>query len=95
MINKTQNKRLKKVLKGNFMPLITSKLISYAYLDKKAKPFAKPYISNVLNGRESNANIEKVIFEVYSEMKAQQSKMKVLRNEILENKIPEAVTSGT
>lgn len=95
MINKTQNKKIKKVFKYGFMNELISKLNENEIFTEKGEPFKKPYLSNVLNGRESNLKIEKVIFEMYKEKKQELTKIKVEHNNCFENKKPEAVTPGS
>jgi hypothetical protein len=94
MINKTELKKLKKVLKRGFMNELINKLNDKQMFTVKGESFKKPYLSNVLNGRESNISIEQVIFELYNDKKNTLTKMNVTRKKILENKKPEAGTPG-
>ncbi|MES2813231.1 MAG: hypothetical protein V4670_12225 [Bacteroidota bacterium] len=74
---------------------LISKLNEQQIFSVKGESYKKPYLSNIFNGRESNKSVENVIFELYLEKKQELTKMNVERNELLQNKKPEAVTSGS
>lgn len=83
MISKAQKNKLKRVLKRSFIPDIQDILSKKNILNKKGLQYSVPYISQVLNGVESNKNIEDAIFELYHTKKTELAKMQDERNQKL------------
>lgn len=93
MITITQRKKLKKVFKHGYYQEINNLLQQKKITNKNGKEYSKAYISHVLNGRNSNDQIEETFFELYQIMRDKQSKKKIIRKKILENKKTEVAAS--
>lgn len=85
MIKKTERTKLKRVLKNKWIHKVLDKLSENKVFTKYGKPYDKTYISHVFNGRNSNSEIEKAIFEVYSDIKNEHSNFNVKKKTILKN----------
>lgn len=94
MIGKTEQRKLKRVLKNSFIADVQKVLKEENILNQKGEPYGKGYISHVFKGRNSNEAIEKAIYKVYEDRKREQAKMRVFKQNILENKNPEVEASG-
>lgn len=75
MINKTERNKLQKVLKNKWIEDVLKKTIEKQLVTKHGNNYEKTYISQVLNGKQSNLNIENCIREVYNERKKTQSNL--------------------
>lgn len=75
MINKTERNKLRKVLKNKWIEDVLKKTIEKQLVTKHGNNYEKTYISQVLNGKQSNLNIENCIREVYNERKKTQSNL--------------------
>lgn len=85
MILKTEKKKLKRLLGNKYIQDVLQDLETKGHFNKEGNPFTKAYISNVLNGTESNQNIEDSLYKVYEERKMQQTKKRAMRRKILQN----------
>lgn len=85
MILKTERKKLKRILANKYIQDVLKDLASKDHFNKEGKPFTKAYVSNVLNGKESNSKIEDSLYKVYEERKLQQTKKRAIRKKILQN----------
>lgn len=94
MITVAQKKQLKKVLGNRYSVRVISYLTENKIFNKNGQPFSKGYISHVLNGRNEDLNIESALFFLYEQKIDLHSKINAERNHLLENKKPEAGTSG-
>jgi hypothetical protein len=94
MITVAQRKKLKKVFKNGYVKDVQTLLNDSKILNKKGEPFGDAYVRHVFNGINSNDQIEDQIFKLYQKRVNEQSKKTIVRKEILENKKPEAGTSG-
>lgn len=88
MILKTERKKLKRVLKNRYIKDVSDILTKKDITTETGAQYSAAYISNVLNGRESNENIELALFELYEKRLSQQSKMKAKRQRILQKQNP-------
>jgi hypothetical protein len=94
MITIAQRKKLKKVLENSYTKDVQSLLEEKGVLNKKGNPYGESYIRHVFNGINSNDEIEEEIFNLYQKRVKEVSKKTITRKAILENKKPEAGTSG-
>jgi len=95
MITVAQRNKIKKVLGNRYSKRVQVLLNEKGIFNKKDETYSIAYISHVFNGRNSDDRIEKVIFELYQKVRDEQSEMRIEKKQILENKKPEAVTSGS
>lgn len=86
MIKKTERIKLKRVLKNKWIQKVLDKLSENKVFTEKGKEYDKTYVSHVFNGRNTNENIEKAIFEVYLELKTKHSNFNAKKKNILKNK---------
>lgn len=94
MITVTQRKKMKKVLGARYSKRVQELMNEKGILNKKNEPFSIAYISHVFNGRNSDIRIETTILELYQKVRYDQEQLRKEKKQILENKKPEAVTSG-
>jgi hypothetical protein len=94
MITVSVRKKLKKVFNNRYSKEVQDLLKVKGVLGKKGLPHGIAYISHVFNGRNSDDDIELAILELYQKRRDEQSKNKIYRKQLLENKKPEAGTSG-
>lgn len=83
MILKAERTKLKKILQNRWIDEVLNKLREEKILNKQGNEFEKTYISHVFNGRNSNIDIEKAIFQVALEQKNKLAKMRAERKEKL------------
>jgi hypothetical protein len=94
MITIAQRRKLKKAFKNGYTKDIQTLLEEKGILNKKGNPYGESYIRHVFNGINSNDKIEEEIFNLYQKRVNEVSKKTITRKAILENKKPEAGTSG-
>lgn len=83
MITSEQKIELKKLLKGDYIADVKSKLARNKITSKKGTPYSDKMISHVFNGRYQNQAIEAAIIAVFLERKANLAKDKDYKNKIL------------
>jgi len=95
MITIAQRKKLKKAFKNGYSKEVMLLLEAKKIVSKSGSPFSESYVRHVFNGRNSNDAIEEVLFELYQKRVYEVSNKRIIRQQILENKKPEAATPGS
>jgi hypothetical protein len=95
MITIAQRKKLKKAFKNGYSKEVMLILEDRKIVNKNGNPFSESYVRHVFNGRNSNDLIEEVLFELYQKRVYEVSNKRMIRQQILENKKPEATTPGS
>ena len=83
MISKVARIKMKRVLKNKWIQNVQKKLSENKVFTQDGREYDKTYISHVFNGRNSNIEIEKAIYEVYHDKLNEHSNINVLRKKIL------------
>ena len=83
MITPKQKIELKKLLKGDYIADVKSKLAAINITNKLGKPYSDKMISHIFNGRYENPDIESAIIEVYLDRKSALEKDQNYKNKIL------------
>lgn len=83
MIGKVARVKMKRVLKNKWIHNVQQKLAENKVFTQDGREYDKTYISHVFNGRNSNVEIEKAIYEVYNEKLIEHSNINVIRKKIL------------
>lgn len=94
MINKTQRKRILKVIGSRYTQGVIDILNKRNIYNREGKPFSPGFISHVMNGIRVNIDVENAILDYYQKCLLIQQKHELKKIEILENKKPEAATPG-
>jgi hypothetical protein len=98
MITLTHKNKIKKLFKKVFpkgyAKEVQAKLNAKGIVTKKGKEYGVSYIGHVLNGLNTNLDIEETIIALYEEKKNELLVISNRRKEIFSTKKPEAGTSG-
>lgn len=86
MISKTERNTLSKFLKSRFSQSVLDLLEERGVTNKNGEPMTKGFISHVYNGRNEHLEVEQALWDVYSKRKAEHSKMKAERKELMRKK---------
>ena len=83
MITKTERKKLKRILKGDYTKQVLEILDSNDILNGKGEPYSASTVKAVFIGRFENRDIEAAILEVYQDRKAQLEDLKKQKSNLL------------
>lgn len=93
MITKAQKKELTKILGKKYTDRVMDELHRLTMRNRNGLPYSANHIRNVMNGFQSQKNLEKVIFDLAEKVKTENEAEEKRRNEILGIKKTEAATS--
>ncbi len=94
MITQAQKNKMKKVFKRGYLLNIQNILREKNITNVSGKDHSFGYICNVLNGRNSDHQIEEALIELYCQTKEELAKIRIERKRIFDTKKPEARTPG-